>query len=109
LAWDVDASALSASVPTLLLQPLLENAFKHGVEKSQGLVMIQVRARRENDAVVFMVCNTGELSAPSEPGVGLRNSRERLRLMYGAAAALTLTQHGSDVVAQLTFPWQEHV
>ena len=100
---------MSASVPTLLLQPLLENAFKHGVEKSQGVVMIQVRARRENDAVVFMVCNTGELSAPSEPGVGLRNSRERLRLMYGAAAALTLTQHGSDVVAQLTFPWQEHV
>jgi LytS/YehU family sensor histidine kinase len=78
------------------------------VEKSQDVVMIQVRARRENDAVVFMVCNTGELSAPSEPGVGLRNSRERLRLMYGAAAALTLTQHGSDVVAQLTFPWQEH-
>ena len=51
LTWNVDSAALGGAVPALLLQPLLENAFKHGVERSRDAVRIEIAARRDGERI----------------------------------------------------------
>jgi hypothetical protein len=109
LTWNVDAAALAGSIPALLLQPLLENAFKHGVERSREAVRIEIEGRRDGDRLHIAVRNTGStLSGGSPEGVGLRNCRERLAVLYGDAASLELRQLPDAVEAAVTLPWQEH-
>ncbi|HEY5757115.1 MAG TPA: histidine kinase [Steroidobacter sp.] len=107
LQWNVGAELLDAQVPMLLLQPLLENAFKHGVERSVGPVNIEVGARRDSERLVLEIRNTGStLSAGYREGVGLRNCRERLKVIYGDQATLQLANDGDSVVARVTLPEQ---
>jgi hypothetical protein len=109
LAWNIDSAVLGGAIPALLLQPLLENAFKHGVERSRDAVRIEVAARREGDRMLIAIRNTGSLlAADRQDGVGLRNCRERLGVLYGDAAKLALTQLSDSVEASVTLPWQEH-
>jgi two-component system sensor histidine kinase AlgZ len=81
--WELDAGAAHAVVPPLLLQPLVENAVKHGVEPSDRGGVIRVRTRVERGEVVVVVTNTVG-GGPGKPGHGiaLRNLRERLRLLH---------------------------
>jgi hypothetical protein len=109
LDWKVDDAALAGSIPALLLQPLLENAFKHGVERSRDAVQIEIEARRDGDRLQIAIRNTGStLSSDSSEGVGLRNCRERLSVLYGDAGKLELRQLPDGVEALVTLPWQEH-
>jgi CheY-like chemotaxis protein len=79
LKWNIDSAALGGSVPALLLQPLLENAFNHGVERSRDAVRIEVEARRDGERMHIAIRNTGPvLGSDRQEGVGLRNCRERL-------------------------------
>jgi LytS/YehU family sensor histidine kinase len=108
LTWRIDDAALAASVPALLLQPLLENAFKHGVERSRDAVRIEIEGRREGDRLRLAIRNTGSTLASSSPeGVGLRNCRERLAVLYGEAGKLELAQLPDAVEAVVTLPWQD--
>ena len=110
ITWLIDENTLDVKVPALLLQPLLENAFKHGVERSVGPVSIEVSTRREVEAVIIAVRNTGStLAADYRVGVGLRNCRERLSVIYGSAASLQMFSERESVVAQVTVPHREHV
>jgi len=109
LKWNIDNAALGGAVPALLLQPLLENAFKHGVERSREAVSIEVDARREGERMHIAIRNTGSILGPDrQEGVGLRNCRERLSVLYGDAAQLQLAQLPDAVEASVTLPWQEH-
>ncbi len=109
LTWNIDNAALGSAIPALLLQPLLENAFKHGVERSRDAVQIDIEARRDGDRIHIAVRNTGSvLAADRHEGVGLRNCRERLNVIYGDAAQLELKQFPDSVEASVTLPWQEH-
>jgi hypothetical protein len=109
LTWNVDSAALGSAIPALLLQPLLENAFKHGVERSRDAVRIEVEVRRDGDRIHIAVRNTGSvLAADRREGVGLRNCRERLNVLYGDAAQLQLKPLPDAVEASVTLPWQEH-
>lgn len=102
LTWHVDPSLLDTPVPTLLLQPLLENAFRHGVERSTVPVHIDVTARREGNSLCVVVSNTASsLAADYREGVGLRNCRERLSIIYGERAALELRDEGGAVAARV--------
>ncbi|MBT3067394.1 sensor histidine kinase [Rhodoferax sp. U11-2br] len=83
--WALDAQADGARLPPLLLQPLVENAVKHGVEPSPGGARIRVSTQRRGDVVVIKVSNTvAATAAPSSPGHGLAldNVRERLSLLH---------------------------
>ncbi len=105
LSWHVDPGILDAPVPALLLQPLLENAFRHGVERSTVPVHIDVTARLEENSVSVVVSNTGSsLAANYREGVGLRNCRERLSIIYGEAAALHVRDEGASVAARVSIP-----
>jgi signal transduction histidine kinase len=84
-------------VPPLLLQPLVENCIKHGLEPAVAGGRIDVGAAREGDELVLRVRDTGAgLSDPSIEGTrfGLVQVRERLAALYGARASLTLTDAG---------------
>jgi sensor histidine kinase YesM len=106
LAWNVADDALDARVPAMLLQPLLENAFKHGVERSREPVAIRIDAVKRANELHVEIHNTGS-SLPGTPstGIGLRNCRERLELLYGARASLQLEQDGDGVVVRLALPF----
>jgi hypothetical protein len=106
LTWNVADETLDAGIPTLLLQPLLENAYKHGVERSASAVDVEVAAQRSGDTLIVSVRNSGALCGAGEVGIGLRNCRERLAVMFGPSASLTLAAEGGGVVARLTLPWR---
>jgi two-component sensor histidine kinase len=106
--WRVDEDALTAAVPALLLQPLLENAFKHGIEPARVRVCVEVVARRESNSLVLIVRNTGSMLPENiREGIGLRNCRERLHVIYGGAAALSLSEKTGIVEASISLPWRE--
>ena len=95
VARNVDDSALDALVPNLILQPLVENALKHGVDKVEGTGRIEVLASREGDNVVLRVRDNGPgvngaSHRPASPGIGLRNTIDRLEQLYGDAAHFEL-------------------
>ncbi|HEU4456923.1 MAG TPA: histidine kinase [Longimicrobium sp.] len=89
---DVPEHLLSAPVPSLLLQPLVENGVRHGIARQTGPGRLTVRARREARDLVLEVTDTGP--GPNGTvrggGVGLKNTRERLAQRYGALASLRL-------------------
>jgi hypothetical protein len=95
LAWEIDPAALACSVPTLALQPLLENCFRHVVEPRRALTHIVVRAWREGERLHIAVEDDGGVLAdPPVFGVGLGNLKLRLATLHGAAARLVLKPLG---------------
>jgi len=81
---DIDPSTLDALVPRFMLQPLVENAIKHGVEPREEGGRVVVRARREGGALRLEVCDNGDgLLGTVREGTGVRNTRERLVHLYG--------------------------
>ena len=80
--WDVDPAVDAARVPPLLLQPLVENAVRHGIEPNDAGGRVQIRARVRNGRAWVQVLNTVGAAAAPGHGIGLASARERLRLMH---------------------------
>jgi signal transduction histidine kinase len=97
-------------VPPMMLQPLVENAIKHGLEPKVGGGHIMVQATQEDGSLKLTVADTGlglnaSASDASDTHVGLANVRERLQALYGERASFMLTPNTpSGVIAQLTVP-----
>lgn len=93
LRFDValDDGSADARVPALLLQPLVENAVKHGVARSEAPACIRIRARLDGPVVEIVVENDAAAEGPGSAGekVGLHNVTERLRSRFGDEASLT--------------------
>ena len=106
ISWNAADETLDASIPAMLLQPLLENAYKHGVERSSQPVSIRVDAKREGDELRIVIHNTGALRDEQGSGIGLRNGRERLALVYGERARLEVTPLEDGVAASVTLPYE---
>lgn len=104
--FEIDPRSEECRVPALALQPLLENAFRHGVESRSEPTAIVVRARRAEDRLLLEVeDDAGALPADPVLGVGLGNLKERLALRYGERAALTLGARApSGVLARIELP-----
>lgn len=93
VSWDIADGALACKVPVMSVQPLLENVFKHTVERRRLPTSITVRAGREgNDLMVSVEDNGGSLLPETDAGTGLKNLRQRLAVLYGDAAGLSLEQ-----------------
>jgi len=106
LSWNASDEALNASIPAMLLQPLLENAYKHGVERSSQPVAIRIDAQRDGDKLRIVIHNTGSWHDAPASGIGLRNCRERLALVYGERANLTVAPVADGVAASVTLPYE---
>ena len=107
----IGEEARDALVPNLILQPLVENAVKHGVDKVSGTGKIRILARREVDRLVLSVSDNGpgpqKIAKLDEAGVGLVNIRQRLEQLYGGAQSLTLAESPSGgTVAQIVMPFR---
>ena len=89
---EIEPGAAEIPVPTMLLQTLVENALKHGIRPLPAGGELLIRARPRQDVLVIEVENSGRLpdSGSDGAGVGLRNARARLRLLYGGRAGLCL-------------------
>lgn len=89
---EIEPAARSARVPAMLLQTLVENAIKHGIAELKEGGTLRIEARVVSDELRLIVTNPRPLDAPSTriEGVGLKNSTERLRLLFGARAGLRL-------------------
>ncbi|WP_157971430.1 sensor histidine kinase [Dyella sp. C9] len=110
LSWQTEPAVLDIPVPALLLQPLLENAFKHGVERTVARVCIDVCASRRDHSLEIVVSNSGSrLADEPHAGLGFRNCRERLGIIYGDLAWLHVQNEGDGVAARVSLPLGEAV
>jgi sensor histidine kinase YesM len=108
---DVEPSALSACVPNLILQPIVENAIKHGIARRLAPGRIVLRAQREGPTLRIQISDDGPGIAPApgvKEGVGLGNTRARLRHQYGDAQRLALRNlPGGGLQVELEIPFAE--
>jgi two-component system, LytTR family, sensor kinase len=99
----VDDSVRNALVPTLLLQPLVENAFKHGVSMIEETGVVGVDARRVGADLVLTVTDNGPGPVtPNGSGEGVANTRKRLEELYGDQQRFELRQASRDGGAVVT-------
>jgi two-component system LytT family sensor kinase len=109
IAYRIDATALDALVPAMILQPLAENAIRHGLAPQTQPGVLTIETSRAHGALRIRVTDTGRgLASPApEEGVGLANSRARLDRLYGPAASLSLAANpGGGAVAELVIPFR---
>jgi LytS/YehU family sensor histidine kinase len=105
---DCSAHACAALIPSFLVQPLVENAIKHGVARSKIATEISITGAVEGDRLMIRVANCvaaeeGQAAAASG-GVGLANVRSRLQAVYGKAAALDAKVEFGRYVATISIP-----
>jgi len=117
--FDIESSVAYVAIPSLILQPLIENAIKHGIARKAGSGKIVIRTRRRDKSLLMTVEDNGvglgsyanwnhAEGNGTNTGFGLRNIRERLDTLYGGRASLSLA-HGPSggSCATLEIPLEE--
>jgi two-component system LytT family sensor kinase len=114
VAKEIDPSTLEVPVPSMLLQPLVENSIKHGLEPRIAGGTVTLRSRLEQGRLIIEVEDDGVGIAPGRThtsgvlqgtGIGMRNVRERLEVLYGGAALFDVTSRpGRGTKVTLAFP-----
>ena len=107
LQIDVPDALRAITLPPMMLQTLVENAIKHGLEPKPGGGTVWILARRDDGAVAITVADDGcgFSGASGGTGIGLKNVRERLRLIYGSSASLSVVSNVPEGVAStITVP-----
>ena len=110
VVWSIDDGVRRAHVPGFILQPLVENALRHGIAKRGEVGTIEIGARRVNDTLVLTVGDDGPglSEIPPRLGLGLTNTRERLRTMYGDTASLAIDPAATrGTIATIRLPFAE--
>ena len=108
---EIASDTADVVVPSMILQPLVENSIKHGLSRKVGAGTIVIRSWRDDARVMIEIEDDGmgflleRLEQPMASGIGLANVRERLRVIYGAAYQLTLTSEpGRGTRARIEIP-----
>ncbi|OEZ58013.1 sensor histidine kinase [Duganella sp. HH105] len=110
--WHIDDALLDCQVPVMSMQPLLENIFKHTVERRRQATAITISVSRDQDVMLLRLEDDGGTLANSATpgpaagsGIGVRNLRERLAALYGAGASFDLIQLSpAGVRAEMRLP-----
>jgi two-component system LytT family sensor kinase len=108
---EVGATLRRAAVPQFILQPLVENAVRHGIARRTDAGILEITAQRDGDELVLMVRDNGPglgSAAPPRGGVGLVNTRARLVAHYGGRAILEIANAaGGGVLVTIRLPYHE--
>jgi signal transduction histidine kinase len=114
IKFDVDPDTLDAMVPALILQPLVENAIKHGIAPISRPGRVTVSSRREAEMLVMTVTDTGP--GPSEramvalsTGIGVANTRARLGHQFGARFRFEFLRHDLGFTALVAIPFRREM
>jgi hypothetical protein len=92
-------------VPSLILQPLIENAVVHGMAGHQGIVTVSVTLSLTNETLLLRVTNSMSADrAMGTDGIGLKNVRERIAVQFEGHAGLTAGAHGSNWISEISMP-----
>jgi len=108
VTWDITPDALVARVPSLLLQPLIENAIQHGIASSTRPGTLVIRARRDGDSFEMQVHDSGAglhaRGSDRKNGVGLANTSDRLQRIYGERQRFELI-NGQGLCVRVRLPF----
>jgi two-component system, LytTR family, sensor kinase len=107
--FNIATDTLTALVPNLILQPIVENAVRHGVSAKSGPGTIQISARRVDSKLQITISDNGP-GIPEQPkqGIGISSTRNRLQQMYGAQGAFQiLNQNEGGTIVILEMPFRE--
>jgi two-component system LytT family sensor kinase len=109
--FDVQPEALDTRVPSLLLQPLVENAIKHGVAKKAGVGHIDISARRDGDKLVIEVRDDGvglseDALTALQKGIGVSTTRARLQHLFGADFRFEFHRLPEGLAVLVAVPWR---
>ncbi len=108
--YDVDPDTLDAEVPRLILQPLVENAIKHGVAPRMGPGAISIASRRDGERLCLSVRDNGVglnggSRAKLHGGVGISNTRDRLECLYGPDHSLNFVESTPGLAVEMRLPF----
>ena len=105
LSESVDPQLAGMAFPPMILQTLVENAVKYGVEMSMEPCELRISAQREGEQMKLTVSNQGRLrEVAGSTKVGVRNAGMRLALLFGAGAGIDLFEQDGWVTARLSLP-----
>jgi two-component sensor histidine kinase len=116
---EIEPATLECLVPTLVLQPVVENAIRHGIEPAENTGVVRLVVRRQENRLVLLVeddgvglreTDNGEAAVPCVPGtgIGLANLRARLEALYGAQQSLQLnSREPSGVSVHIEIPYRQ--
>ena len=112
LDWQIDTApdVLTARLPPLLVQPLVENAIRHGLEPKANAGRLSIRCQRQGDMLDIEVTDNGlGFSGNVSDGTGLANVRQRLAATCGSESSLSLTTSpAGGIIARLRLPFHDH-
>jgi two-component system LytT family sensor kinase len=103
--FETESKTLQAHVPSLLLQPIVENAIDHGIATLAEGGDIIIESKAEEDGLVLQVRNSGCLRPAFSEGIGLRNTKQRLNQLYGSRHQFAITNCGGHVTVRILIPW----
>jgi LytS/YehU family sensor histidine kinase len=108
---DIESQVMSAYVPNLILQPLVENSIRHGISKHLGSGVITIRAKKMNDSLLMVVQDNGKgIPDHIREGVGLSTTRARLQQLYGSHHQFEMSSgEEKGVVVSIQIPYREEV
>ena len=106
VVWSIDDAVRDARVPAFILQPLVENAIRHGIAKRSEKGTVEVGAKADGEYLVLSVRDDGPGFGPEvRAGVGLSNTRARLVTLLGEAGTLEISQaEGGGTIVVIRFP-----
>lgn len=106
LEYDIDESVLNYKIPRLLIQPLVENAIKHGISPYQKRGKLSVIIIHENENILIKINDSGEHFSSHSKGYGLKNIKKRLQHFYGNKHRFSIENNSDGTVVTLTLPYQ---
>jgi LytS/YehU family sensor histidine kinase len=107
--WEIDPSLSKLLVPSLILQPIVENAFKHGISKNIGKSILQISVKEEDQLLTLEVFNTGSYlpinwDINKNKGLGLANTINRLIKLYKKDYKIQITERDQGVAVLVKIP-----
>lgn len=109
IEWQVEDEFLPYKVPSLILQPIVENAFKHGISKNVGRSVLKISVKRKNSTLIMEVFNTGSYlpinwDLSKNKGVGLANTINRLMKLYNKDYKIQISENNRGVAVTVQIP-----
>ncbi len=105
--FDIAQNSLTCEIPPLMIQTLVENAIKHGIAQLMNGGKISLITSYEKDCLTITVKNTGPLGTdPDLTGIGIKNSKKRLSILFGKQANFSIKQVGEEVVVNINIQYK---